>query len=102
MAVLRLVAQGVDNKDFAQALNYSVYTVASRLCTIYEKLCVTNRTRAARYALSHGPSWTSRRGNRLLPGLISSITNYCSDSAQHSTNLCLSLREKTDHNVGVQ
>jgi hypothetical protein len=46
--------------------------------------------------------WTSRRGNRLLPGLISSITNYCSDSAQHSTNLCLSLREKTDQNVVVQ
>jgi NarL family two-component system response regulator LiaR len=54
MAVLRLVAQGVDNKDIAQALNYSVYTVSNRLRTIYEKLCVTNRTQAARYALSHG------------------------------------------------
>jgi NarL family two-component system response regulator LiaR len=54
MAVLRLVAQGVDNKDIAQALNYSVYTVSNRLRTIYEKLFVTNRTQAARYALSHG------------------------------------------------
>lgn len=35
MAVLRLVAQGVDNQEIAQALNYSVYTVANRLRTIY-------------------------------------------------------------------
>ena len=42
--VLRLVAQGVDNQAIAQALNYSVYTVANRLRTIYEKLHVTNRT----------------------------------------------------------
>jgi DNA-binding NarL/FixJ family response regulator len=54
MAVLRLVAQGVDNQDIAQALNYSVYTVANRLRTIYEKLRVTNRTQAALYALRHG------------------------------------------------
>jgi len=54
MAVLRLVAQGVDNQDIAQALNYSVYTVANRLRTIYEKLHVTNRTQAARYALRQG------------------------------------------------
>jgi DNA-binding NarL/FixJ family response regulator len=54
MAVLRLVAQGVDNQDIAQALNYSVYTVANRLRTIYEKLHVANRTQAALYALRHG------------------------------------------------
>jgi len=54
LAVLLLVAQGVDNKDIAQALNYSVYTVANRLRTIYEKLHVTNRTQAALYALRQG------------------------------------------------
>jgi NarL family two-component system response regulator LiaR len=54
MAVLRLVAQGVDNQEIAQALNYSVYTVANRLRTVYEKLYVTNRTQAALYALRHG------------------------------------------------
>jgi len=54
MAVLRLVAQGVDNHEIAQALNYSVYTVANRLRTIYEKLHVTNRTQAALYALRQG------------------------------------------------
>ena len=54
MAVLRLVAHGVDNQDIAQALNYSVYTVANRLRTIYEKLHVANRTQAALYALRQG------------------------------------------------
>jgi NarL family two-component system response regulator LiaR len=54
MAVLRLVAQGVDNQEIAQALNYSVYTVANRLRTIYEKLHVANRTQAALYALRQG------------------------------------------------
>jgi two-component system, NarL family, response regulator LiaR len=54
MAVLRLVAQGVENQGVAQELNYSVYTVANRLRTIYEKLHVTNRTQAALYALRQG------------------------------------------------
>jgi PAS domain S-box-containing protein len=54
MAVLRLVAQGVENQDIAQLLNYSVYTVANLLRTIYEKLHVTNRTQAALYALRQG------------------------------------------------
>ena len=54
MAILRLVAQGVENEHIAQALNYSVYTVANRLRTIYEKLHVTNRTQAALYALRQG------------------------------------------------
>jgi NarL family two-component system response regulator LiaR len=54
MAVLRQVARGVENEHIAQALNYSVYTVANRLRTIYEKLHVTNRTQAALYALRQG------------------------------------------------
>jgi DNA-binding NarL/FixJ family response regulator len=54
MAVLRLVAQGVDNQEIARALSYSVHTVANRLRTIYEKLHVANRTQAALYALRHG------------------------------------------------
>ena len=54
MAVLRLVARGVENEHIAQTLNYSVYTVANRLRTIYEKLRVTNRTQAALYALRQG------------------------------------------------
>ena len=54
MAVLRLVARGVENEEIARTLNYSVYTVANRLRTIYEKLRVANRTQAALYALRQG------------------------------------------------
>jgi DNA-binding NarL/FixJ family response regulator len=54
MAVLHLVAQGVENKDIAQVLDYSVYTVANRLRTIYKKLQVTNRTQATLCALRQG------------------------------------------------
>ncbi len=54
MAVLRLVAQGVENEEIARRLNYSVHTVANRLRTIYEKLQVDNRTQAALYALRQG------------------------------------------------
>lgn len=54
MVVLRLVAKGVDNHEIAQLLNFSVYTVANRLRTIYAKLHVTNRTQAALYALRQG------------------------------------------------
>lgn len=54
MAVLRLVAQGVDNQQIAQMLNYSVYTVSNRLRTIYQKLHVTSRTQAALHALRQG------------------------------------------------
>ena len=54
MAVLRLVAQGVDNHEIAKKLHYSVFTVSNRLRTIYAKLHVTNRTQAALYALRQG------------------------------------------------
>lgn len=52
--VLRLVAQGLDNRDIASQLNYSEHTVANRLRVIFEKLNVTNRTQAALYALRQG------------------------------------------------
>lgn len=54
MAVLRLVAQGAENEAIARTLNYSVFTVANRLRTVYAKLHVSNRTQAALYALRQG------------------------------------------------
>ncbi len=54
MIVLRLVALGVGNEEIARTLNYSIYTVANRLRTIYEKLQVSNRTQAALHALRQG------------------------------------------------
>jgi DNA-binding NarL/FixJ family response regulator len=54
MDVLRLVAQGEDNRTVAKRLVLSERTVANRLSTIYEKLHVNNRTQAALVALRRG------------------------------------------------
>jgi DNA-binding NarL/FixJ family response regulator len=52
--VLRLVAQGADNKAISEQLYLSESTVANRLSTIYQKLHVNNRTQAALVALRRG------------------------------------------------
>jgi DNA-binding NarL/FixJ family response regulator len=54
MDVLRLVAQGTDNKTIGERLALSERTVANRLSTVYEKLHVNNRTQAALVALRRG------------------------------------------------
>ena len=54
MDVLRLVAQGADNKAVADQLTLSERTVANRLSNIYEKLQVNNRTQATLVALRRG------------------------------------------------
>jgi DNA-binding NarL/FixJ family response regulator len=54
MRVLRLVAQGADNKTIAEQLVLSESTVANRLRAIYQKLHVNNRTQAALVALRRG------------------------------------------------
>ncbi|MCA9973265.1 MAG: response regulator transcription factor [Anaerolineales bacterium] len=54
MDVLRLVAEGLDNKSIAEQLSLSPQTVANRMRLIYQKLHVSNRTQAALYALRRG------------------------------------------------
>jgi DNA-binding NarL/FixJ family response regulator len=54
MEVLRLVAQGADNKTIAEQLALSERTVANRLSGVYEKLHVNSRTQAALVALRRG------------------------------------------------
>ncbi|MEJ5200669.1 MAG: response regulator transcription factor [Anaerolineales bacterium] len=54
MQVLRLVAQGADNKTVATRLSLSQRTVANRLSEIYRKLHVNSRTQATLLALRHG------------------------------------------------
>jgi DNA-binding NarL/FixJ family response regulator len=54
MEVLRLVAQGADNKTIAQRLALSDRTVANRLSNVYQKLQVNSRTQAALVALRRG------------------------------------------------
>lgn len=55
--VLRLLAQGVSNKEIAKALNISLGTVRFHTSNIYMKLDVSNRTEAAQLALRLG--WIS-------------------------------------------
>lgn len=54
MQVLKLVAQGADNKTVAERLCLSERTVANRLSEIYDKLHVNSRTQAALVALRRG------------------------------------------------
>jgi len=54
MEVLRLVAQGADNKAIAKRLALSERTVANRLSSVYEKLHVNSRTQATLAALRRG------------------------------------------------
>lgn len=52
--VVRLLGQGLTNKDIAQSLILSVRTVEAHLRNIYGKLGVRSRTEAALWAVRHG------------------------------------------------
>ena len=54
LEVLRLLAQGIPNKEIALALNISLGTVRFHTSNIYMKLGVSNRTEAARLAIEEG------------------------------------------------
>lgn len=54
LEVLTLVADGLTSSDVARRLWVSLPTVKFHLSRIYEKLGVTNRTAAVRWAQSHG------------------------------------------------
>lgn len=52
--ILGLLAQGLTNKDIAQALIVSVRTVEAHLRNLFAKLGVRSRTEAALWAVRHG------------------------------------------------
>jgi NarL family two-component system response regulator LiaR len=52
--VLKLVAQGLSNKEIAERLVVSEGTVGTHISNILEKLHLANRTQAALYALRRG------------------------------------------------
>ena len=52
--VLRLLANGLTNKDIAQTLILSVRTVEAHLRNIFAKIDVRSRTEAALWAVNHG------------------------------------------------
>jgi DNA-binding NarL/FixJ family response regulator len=51
--VLTLLADGHSNRDIGAALFISDRTVARHLTNIYNKIGVTSRMQAARYAIDH-------------------------------------------------
>jgi DNA-binding CsgD family transcriptional regulator len=58
--VLRLLANGLSNKEIAGQLYLSPATVERHLATVYRKLGVSGRVEAARYAMAHGLASPSR------------------------------------------
>lgn len=54
MEVLRLIAEGFNNRDLAQTLTISEKTVKKHVSSILHKLKLTDRTQAAIYAYKHG------------------------------------------------
>ncbi|GKT26196.1 hypothetical protein AVHM3334_20315 [Acidovorax sp. SUPP3334] len=52
--ILRLVADGLGNREIAEQLHLSRYTVESHVKRIYRKLAVSSRTMAVRMARSRG------------------------------------------------
>jgi NarL family two-component system response regulator LiaR len=53
MEVLKLIAQGLSNKELANKLTISEKTVKTHLSSIFSKLHLSDRTQAAIYALKH-------------------------------------------------
>ncbi len=52
--ILKLIAEGLNNKDIADQLSLSVYTVKNHVSNIINKLAVDDRTQAAIMALKNG------------------------------------------------
>ena len=49
--VLKLLAVGMYNKEIAEQLNISERTVKNHVSNIFKKICVTDRTQAAVFAI---------------------------------------------------
>jgi DNA-binding NarL/FixJ family response regulator len=53
MEVLRLVAQGRSNAEIAEQLVISLLTVKAHMRSLYNKLGISSRSAATRYAIEH-------------------------------------------------
>ncbi len=54
LQLLRMIGIGMDNKEIGQRLQIANKTVSNRLSNLYNKLVVSNRVEAAKYALRSG------------------------------------------------
>jgi NarL family two-component system response regulator LiaR len=52
--ILTFMAQGLNNKDIAEHLSISLFTVKNHVSNIIQKLAVDDRTQAALLALKKG------------------------------------------------
>ena len=67
--VLRLVGDGLSNRQIAEALLISENTAANHVRNILMKTGAANRTQAARFAATHGMSGTDSRGDDARSGV---------------------------------
>jgi DNA-binding NarL/FixJ family response regulator len=63
--LLRLIAQGTDNRSIALALNLSVKTIENHLTALYRVLGVDSRLKASQYALRH-PELLASSGQEMV------------------------------------
>jgi DNA-binding NarL/FixJ family response regulator len=63
--LLRLIAQGADNRNIALTLNLSVKTVENHLTALYRVLGVDSRLKALQYALRH-PELLASSGQEMV------------------------------------
>jgi DNA-binding NarL/FixJ family response regulator len=52
--ILKLIADGLSNKEISKRLQISVATVENHIHSLYKKLLVSNRVQATMYALKNG------------------------------------------------
>jgi len=75
--LLRLLTQGLDNRNIAQTLEISIKTVENHLTALYRVLGVDSRLKAVHYALRH-PELRERENK-----LARDSSFYCSAFVQH-------------------
>jgi DNA-binding NarL/FixJ family response regulator len=63
--LLRLIAQGTDNRNIALALDLSVKTIENHLTALYRVLGVDSRLKASQYALRH-PELLASSGQEMV------------------------------------
>ena len=54
LEILKLIAQGLLNKEIAAMLNISERTVKNHISNIFKKIDVSDRTQAAVFAIKNG------------------------------------------------
>lgn len=87
-ALVRLVAEGLTNRDISRRLNLSEHTVRNYLFRIFNKVGTSNRLELALYAIHHGQNnEAGEPTSKMLPdvrshSLTRSVLSGCANSLQ--------------------